>query len=361
MLKKVIDFRRKYGGNLIQSSFTLLDNLLVFILNRNVKRAPAYVGWDVTFRCNSRCSYCLSWKLGLENKEKELTTQESLDVIRQLGKLKTWMLSFTGGEPLLRKDIFLLIKEAKKRRIGTNLNTNGFFLEEKAEEIIDSGLDTLTVSVESHDPEVHDSIRNCKNSFNRLEKGIKKLNKLRKEKKTHKPFIMIRANVSKANYKELEKYFEYWKDKVDDIKLQPIHEGTANNFLHVQKDGILFQGDEEKEYLKYMRRLYKKYPSINTGYHNEFYNFFFNKKEMEKKYRCFALYTILTLDPYGNVYPCTEFISKLGNLRKESLIRILNNKKSRNFRKMLKKKQNKCFCWYNCTGPINHALGKFLK
>jgi len=358
---KIKKFYYKYGKNIFRGVLTGIDNLAVFGFNKNAKRAPLFVAWNVTYKCNSRCSYCTAWKLGLDKTKKELNTEEAIKVIRQLGKMKTWVLSFTGGEPLLREDIFVLIKEAKKQGLTTNINTNGFFLEKFAEQIIKSQVDTITVSVESHDAKIHDELRNCKNSFMKLQEGIKKLKELKKKYNSKKPVIMIRANVSKKNYKEPGRYFDFWVDKVDDIMLQPIHEGSAESFLHIQKKGIQFEEKDKKEYKEYMNKLFKKYSGIDSEYYREFYSFFFNTRQMAKKYRCFAAYFMMQIDPYGNVYPCAELHSKLGNLKETPLKNILNNQKIKEFRKLLKNRKNKCFCWYNCTGPINLPLSKLLK
>lgn len=171
---------------------------------------------------------------------------------------------------------------------------------------------------------------------------------------------MVRANVSRRNYKELEKYFEYWKDLADEVAIQPIHQGGANSIFHIQEQNIDFKEQDRQEYRKYMNELFKNHPFLNKTYYKEFYNFFFNRRQMAKKYRCFAGYFILILDPYGDVYPCAELCSRFGNVKEDSLVNIINNKKSNLFKRLVKNKRNKCFCWYNCTGPINCPLTKIF-
>jgi len=357
----IVRFYKKYGSNLFQSVLTGIDNSLVFIFDKKPKRAPLYVGWLVTHKCNSKCGYCTSWEIGKSNKKSELSTEESLDLVRELGILKTWMLSFTGGEPLLKKNIYELVVEAKKYNIGTNINTNGFLLEKYAEKIIDSGLDTLTVSIESHDPVVHDTVRVCEDSFRRAEQGIKKIISERKKRDTTKPYIMVRANISKRNYEELDKFFEYWHDLVDEVVLQPIHDGASESIFQIKTDEINFQDMDKFNYKKHMGRLFKKYPNLNSKYYQEFYNFFFNNEKMRNKYRCFSSYFSATIDPYGNVLSCPEHLVKLGNIKTTPLLDILNNEKSKKFKNELKQHENTCFCWYNCTGPINQPLTKLFK
>jgi radical SAM protein with 4Fe4S-binding SPASM domain len=357
----VVNFYKKYGSNLFQSILTGIDNSLVFVFNKKPSRAPLYVGWLVTHKCNSECGYCTSWEIGKSNKKPELSFQESLELVRQLGRLKTWMLSFTGGEPLLKKNIYKLISEAKKYKIGTNVNTNGFLLEKYAEQIIDSGLDTLTVSIESHDSAVHDKVRVCEDSFARAELGIKKIISLREQRGIKKPYVMIRANVSKRNYEDLDKFFKYWNDKVDEVLLQPIHDGSDTSIFQIKADEISFDDADKFNYKKYMKKLFNKYPNLNSKYYQEFYNFFFNTEKMREKYRCFSSYFSVTIDPYGNILSCPEHLVELGNIKKTPLLDILNNEKSVKFKNELKQHKNKCFCWYNCTGPINQPLTTLFK
>ncbi|MCX8176354.1 MAG: radical SAM protein [Candidatus Bathyarchaeota archaeon] len=84
--------------------------------------------WLVTGKCNFSCRYCYASRFrGL----KELDTVECLRIIKEAGKLKVNHISFTGGEPLLRKNIFSLIEEARKSNIYVTLVTNGSTINEE--------------------------------------------------------------------------------------------------------------------------------------------------------------------------------------------------------------------------------------
>ena len=83
------------------------------------------------------------------------------------------VVSFTGGEPLLHPQIFELIEYAKDKGRVSTLVTNGWFLEDKVEGLCGTRLDLLSVSVDGP-AETHNRIRG-KNSFERLEKGLRKI------------------------------------------------------------------------------------------------------------------------------------------------------------------------------------------
>ncbi|MCP8309250.1 MAG: radical SAM protein [archaeon] len=354
MVRTIFDkfnFRRKYDLNIIRCFFTGIDNLLNYIFLKKPKRGPLYLGWDITFRCNFRCKYCNYWKLGMKTKD-ELDTDECFNIIKQAGKAGVCILTITGGEPLLRDDIGILIVEAKKYGMSVNINTNGSLLEKKVELLVNSGLDSITISVESHKAQVHDYIRGFEGSFDLLQKGIEELKKVRKSKK---PRIIIRAAVSGTNYNELEEFIEYWKTKVDEIIFQPIHEGSI---FHISEKQLKISKEDKKRFTLCFDRLIKKYEWLRNTYYKEFPAFFFNTKHLMTRYKCFCAFFSLKIDPYGNAYACPEFIQRLGNLREKSFNEIWRDKRIQEFREMLKRKENKCFCWYYCTGPVNCFLTK---
>lgn len=340
--------RKRFGGGLVNGATTFLINSLCYSLNLQPKRGPLYVGWDITFRCNAKCVYCDRWK----TPKNELNTEEALKIIKELGKMKVWMISFNGGEPMLRKDIGILIKEARKNHILVDVNTNGYFLKQRAKELVDAGVNTISVSVESNKADEHDKIRNCKNLFNALEAGIKEIKNLDKN-----VIVKVRANVGKHNYKKLKDYIDYWQDKVDEVVLQPIHECKAN-FFKVGKELKLNNEDREaftKEYLT----IIKQYKLENTFY-KEFPNFFFDKQNLWNKYLCFAGSFYIQIDPEGNVYPCNEYIKNVGNLKENSFRNVWFGKEMKEFRSLVRNHKNKCMCWYNCNGTLNCYLSKTI-
>ena len=92
-------------------------------------RNPLSVCWQITTNCNLNCKYCLS-NSGIKGKY-GLETKDAITIINQLGKAGINRLDFTGGEPLLRKDLEKLIQCAKYNHINTIVTTNTTLLSQE--------------------------------------------------------------------------------------------------------------------------------------------------------------------------------------------------------------------------------------
>ncbi|MDD3234229.1 MAG: radical SAM protein, partial [Candidatus Omnitrophica bacterium] len=109
----------------------------------------------LTSRCNLRCNMCGVWKSGYK-REDEICTADAKSLIDQAVEMGVTTVYFTGGEALLRDDIFELIEYAARDGIITTFNTNGTLITEAvAERIANSGLTSLTFSIDSPREEVH--------------------------------------------------------------------------------------------------------------------------------------------------------------------------------------------------------------
>lgn len=116
------------------------------------KRCPVIVSWVLTYRCNRQCIYCDSWKI----KSDELNTESILLIIDEMARTGVQVLHFTGGNPLLKEDIGAIIDYCKKKKINTDINSNGSLVKEKINEL--AGLDLLSLSLDG-DEETNDLIR----------------------------------------------------------------------------------------------------------------------------------------------------------------------------------------------------------
>ncbi len=111
---------------------------------------------DGVWKCNQRCLFCYAAGQALAG-TKELNTEEWKTVIDRLHDANVPMVTFTGGEPLLRADIAELIEHA--RTFVTRLNTNGVLLTvETVKALRQASLDSLQVTLYSYDAEVHNSL-----------------------------------------------------------------------------------------------------------------------------------------------------------------------------------------------------------
>ncbi len=117
------------------------------------KPKPIAVAWLITGRCNILCDYC-KWKQ--ERKSDELNTQSVLDLIDQMHAAGVQLVSFTGGEPLVRQDMGEIIRHVKRRGMVCKMNTNGIMLPRRIDDC--RPLDLLQVSVDGP-PEIMDRLR----------------------------------------------------------------------------------------------------------------------------------------------------------------------------------------------------------
>jgi radical SAM protein with 4Fe4S-binding SPASM domain len=138
--------------------------------------APLYVAWEVTLRCNARCLHCYSEAAPGLLHPMELTTEEAIGVIDQLADAGLLVLAFSGGEPLLRKDIFQLIDHAVERGLVVQVATNGALVSERlADRLQHSGVRGVTVSLDGATAATHDHFRQFPGLFKRTLRAIRLL------------------------------------------------------------------------------------------------------------------------------------------------------------------------------------------
>jgi len=124
------------------------------------------VVWNITNRCNLKCVHCYA-NAGISI---ELSTEECKKILAELSEFKVPLILFSGGEPLLREDIFELADFAKKRRIRVALSTNGTLIDrDLAEEL--KVFDYVGVSLDGI--RAHDTFRGMSGAFEASIKGLK--------------------------------------------------------------------------------------------------------------------------------------------------------------------------------------------
>ncbi|NIP67360.1 radical SAM protein [Candidatus Bathyarchaeota archaeon] len=135
--------------------------------------APFQIVWDFTYLCNLRCKHCYA---NAGTRLPELTTDEAyhaLDVLSRVAGVGLPSLSFSGGEPLVRKDFFEVAAYAKRRIPYISVATNGTLLtEENVERLKDIGMDYVEISLDGASKEVHEDFRRVPGCFKQTINGI---------------------------------------------------------------------------------------------------------------------------------------------------------------------------------------------
>lgn len=122
---------------------------------------PYTISWNLTQRCNQRCAHCYLSAFPGASATMELRTEECFRVMDEIAEVNPdVLLILTGGEPLLRPDLFDLGRYAADKGFTVVLGTNGFLLKKKqARAMRESGIQGASISLDSTDPARHDAFR----------------------------------------------------------------------------------------------------------------------------------------------------------------------------------------------------------
>lgn len=137
-------------------------------------RQISYLRISVTDRCNLRCVYCMppagiKW----QPHEEILKYEEIYDIVKLVARLGVRVVRITGGEPLVRADLPVLVRLLSNipEIDDISLTTNGFLLEQMAAKLVDAGLKRLNISLDTLDPQKYARITRG-GDFERVWRGI---------------------------------------------------------------------------------------------------------------------------------------------------------------------------------------------
>jgi len=131
---------------------------------------------SLTERCQCRCRHCFAASQQALSVENELSTERVKILIDDLSQLGVPEICFSGGEPLLRKDILELVSHAHRKGVVVRLITNGILLNEQMiVKLKRAGLNWCSVSIDSSVPETHDGFRQYTGCYNKAIEGLELL------------------------------------------------------------------------------------------------------------------------------------------------------------------------------------------
>lgn len=135
------------------------------------KGAAVIVSWMTTNKCNLKCAHC--YQDAREATDKELGTEEAMKMIDEIARAGFKVMIFSGGEPLLRPDIFDLVAYAASRGLRPVFGTNGTLITDGiAARLKECGACAMGISVDSLDPGKHDCFRGLENAYDLTMRGI---------------------------------------------------------------------------------------------------------------------------------------------------------------------------------------------
>lgn len=168
------------------------------LLQFSMDKKPIVV-WNVTRRCNLHCIHCYS-QSNDERFPDELKTDFALKVIEDLAEFGVPVILFSGGEPLLREDIFTLIEAAVENGIRTAVSTNGTVISaDFARKMKHLGVSYVGVSLDGIGG-TNDSFRGRKGAFNMALEGIRNCQQIGLK-------VGLRFTITNRNYREIPEIF----------------------------------------------------------------------------------------------------------------------------------------------------------
>jgi radical SAM enzyme (rSAM/lipoprotein system) len=168
-----------------------------------------YFFWETTLSCNLKCRHCGS-DCDKDKNIEELTKEKVLKVFKNIAEnynARNIMVAVTGGEPLVRKDLFEILSEVSKMGFPWGMVTNGMLLDEKmVERCVESGMKTVSVSLDGL-REAHNWLRNSDISYDRAVNALKLLLKAGRL-----DVVEAITCVNSQNIKQLEDMYKLLKD-----------------------------------------------------------------------------------------------------------------------------------------------------
>lgn len=312
-------------------------------------RLPILGEIAVTYRCNNRCLFCYAGCGGgscgggvggqggraalLQNRETDTAgLKRIIDIFRNKAKIPFF--SFTGGEPLLRDDLEELIVYAGQRRLRVNLITNGTLAtRERAQSLYRAGLRTAQVSLESPDPAVHDSLCGAPGSQERTLAGIEAL----KEAGIR---VQTNSTLTRPNRESLLSMPSFLKSiGVERFSMNlyiPAADAETAPELFVSYTETGRFVDEVRRQANLAGLTFFWYSPTPLCIYNPIARGLGNKS-------CAAADGLLSIDPEGNILPCSSYPESLGNLLTEDFSKLWFSERASFFK-------NKRYAPESCMG-----------
>jgi len=271
----------------------------------NIK-TPTTATISLTYDCQLDCVHC-SRVDKIDGRKKTLSTKEMKKVIDDSLDLGVVNITFTGGDPFVRKDIYELIAHVDKKKANVILFTHGQTLNEaSAKKLKEAGLYGLLVSLDHSKPEVHDQLRKLPGAFERAVKGALAV-------KSEGMLIGVSTYATREKLEDgsLEEllYFAEEKGFNEVVIFDPIPSGKFRDKLEeivltpLEREGV------RKLSKKFLDRDNKMGVIAQSFVNSPFGN------------GCFGGYYQFYLTPYGDVNPCDFNPISLGNIRKDGGIK----------------------------------------
>jgi putative heme d1 biosynthesis radical SAM protein NirJ2 len=292
---------------------------LAFTTNYKNEVISLLISWNVTNECNLYCEHC--YRNAGKEAENELTTEEGLSLLSEIAKAGFKLMVFSGGEPLIRKDILDLTKHAVDVGLRPVYGSNGVLLtRDMAHDLKAAGGTAVAISLHMIDEKKLDEFCGAPGTFK------KSIQAMENCKDAGLPF-QVNTTVFGRNIEEVEELC----DLAQSLGAKSHHvlflvpTGRAEN---IEEESL-----REKEYEQLIRRLLKKRQDTSFDIKPTCAPQFMRiAKQLDidvGRYNrgCLAGISYCSIIPNGDVWPCPYLPMKIGNVRETPFSEIWANNK----------------------------------
>ncbi|MFP4654328.1 MAG: heme b synthase [Methanohalobium sp.] len=318
---------------------------------------PKLIAWEFTKSCNLSCAHCRGASTS-EVDSDELTTNESKHFIDEIADIGSPILILSGGEPLIRDDIFEIASYGTEKGLRVVMATNGTLVtSDIAEKLKQSGVQRVSISIDGATSDTHDGFRGLPGAFKGALNGIEIFKKIGIG-------VQINTTITKRNIQEIPDIFEFTKNigaealhifmlvptgrgkEIEEDEIPPEeYEKVLNWFYEQQKySPIQLKATCAPQYFRVVIQREQK-NGRKLSFENDGYN------AMTKG--CLGGTGFCFVSSRGEVYPCGYLPALAGDLRQQSFKDIWNNSKVFNDLRDSSKLKGKCgVCEYKkiCGG-----------
>lgn len=281
------------------------DGTRFFNHTHAIRTAPISVYLAVTGRCGYNCSHCSAAN---RNYSEELDFDLIAETINELQNMGVGIIGFTGGEPLLRKDIVDIVRCLDDRSVSYLFTSGSGLTQQRADELKNAGLFAIGISLDNNNEEEADSRRGCKGAFQTALLAIEYA-------KRAGLYVMLQTVADKEmihddRITDMVTFAEYLG--VHEIRF--LENLPAGRFSHVSADRILTQKDREKLRIfhRQMNRFGRKRTKVTVFAH----------AESATLYGCGAGTQHSYIDASGNLCPCDFVPLTFGNIKEKPIRKI---------------------------------------
>lgn len=276
---------------------------------------PALISWNLTRKCNLKCPHC--YMEAGDAEEDELSTEECLGLLDEMKALGTEMVILTGGEPLLRRDIYDIARYASSLGMWVVMGTNGVMVTDRvAQKMVECGVKGVGISIDSIDPEKHNGFRGGPNAWKHSVRALEvcKANGLE---------VLVQTTVMGMNQSEIPELLEFARDKgawsFNLYFLVQTGRGQEMSDLSPEEtNATLTQLVDWQEDYKPMLVRSKCAPQFKQIAYE------MGRGGLESG-GCMAGTEYARITPGGDVTPCPYMTKVAGNVREQSFTEIWNN------------------------------------